>query len=282
MKKLSTIIIMSLLFEASAFSAKVMRLHAIAFCGTNLEYIGTSCQNDQDRFFNELSFIATAIGCDEEWIVCNGDSFNKSNLEKTLDELECAPNDVVFFYYSGNGIQARNAPSSTWLPQMCFNSEANDEKDIVPVSYVKEVLQSKGARLNIIITDCSNHEAEWVSAKEEKLSVVYNEAIAHKKRPIPILSASDNTNAGAPNIKNLIKLFKKSKGFVVATASKRGQASYTAREGGYFSKAFWDEIYSVENGKSTAKWESILEATRLKTLEYTDGKQEPIYQITKK
>ena len=238
-----------------------IKIHAIVFCNTDDPKIGEGCLSDQERFAEELAVIETAIGCEEDWQVFIGKECNKPNLERALSNLHCSPNDVVFFYYSGHGVHAEADPANGWLPQMCLNYESYDQDKFVPVTFVRDQLASKKARLSIIMTDCCNNEANWVSVKS-------------------ILSeAKDAPNTSSLDVARLKKLFYESQGTVIATSSKRGQYSYGPKEGGCFSVAFWDEIYRVEQGQGNADWKSVMEETRKRTLRYTGNKQEPVFDI---
>lgn len=261
MKKIIYTFLLLLCYVCSTTKADNVKIHAIVFCNTNDEKIGESCQNDQERFTEELGLIETAIDCEEDWQVFVGDDCTKPNLERAISNMNCAPNDVVFFYYSGHGVHAQADPADGWLPQMCLNYQSYDQDKFVPVTYVRDKLKSKGARLNIILTDCCNNEANWVTVKS---------VISQQK---------DAPNTDAIDIAKLKKLFFESKGTVIATSSKRGQVSYGPKEGGCFSVAFWDEMYKIEQGAGIADWKSLIEAAAKRTLQYTNNKQEPAYKV---
>ena len=237
-----------------------IKIHAIVFCNTDDPKIGEGCLSDQERFAEELAVIETAIGCEEDWQVFIGKECNKPNLERALSNLHCSPNDVVFFYYSGHGVHAEADPANGWLPQMCLNYESYDQDKFVPITFVRDQLATKSARLSIIITDCRNNDSNWVSVK----------SILSEVKDAP------NTSSLEARLK---KLFYESQGTVIATSSKHGQPSYGSKEGGCFSVAFWDEIYRVEQGQGNADWKSVMEETRKRTLRYTGNKQEPVFDI---
>ena len=234
MKQLS---LFSILFLCFCINVKAdnVKIHAIAFCNTDDPNIGKSCTSDQERFVYELGLIEAALKCEVDWLnVYTGKECNKPNLESAISELQCNPNDVIFFYYSGHGVHAAADPADGWLPQMCLNYQSYDQDKFVPVTYVRDKLTSKGARLCLILTDCCNNDAE---------------------------------------------LFYESKGTVIATSSKRGEVSYGPDGGGCFSVAFWDEMYRIEQGNGSADWKSVLEATKKRTLQYTNNEQEPVYKV---
>lgn len=261
MKKFIYAIAFVALFFSISVKADNVKVHAIVFCNTDDPKIGEGCQSDQERFAEELGLIETALGCEEDWQVFVGKECNKPNLERVLSILNCGPNDVVFFYYSGHGVHAKADPADGWLPQMCLNYESYDQDKFVPVTYVRDKLATKPARLSIILTDCCNNEASWVSVKSL------------------ISTQKDAPDVNKIDVAKLKKLFYESRGTVIATSSKRGQVSYGPKEGGCFSVAFWDEMYNVEQGASNADWNSLIEATKQRTLKYTSNKQEPVYKV---
>lgn len=261
MKKLLFFIaIVAVCFHSYA-KAENVKIHAVVFCATDDEKIGEGCQSDQERFAEELGVIETALKCEEDWQVFVGKDCNKSNLELALSRLQCNSNDVVFFYYSGHGVHAKADPANGWLPQMCLNHEWYEQDKFVPVTYVREKLSKIGARLVVILTDCCNDEANWVTVKSI------------------ITSQKDVANTDDVDVNRLKKLFYDSRGVVIATSSKRGQMSYGPKEGGCFSTAFWDEMWRIEHGAANADWNSLINSTKDRTLEYTGHKQEPAFEV---
>lgn len=263
MKKVVFLIALFAIFVIPYAKAdNTVKIHAIVFCNTDDPKIGESCENDQKRFVKEVGIIQDAIDCDVDWMnVYTGKECNKPNLDNAISGLRCEENDVIFFYYSGHGVHAKSDAVEGWLPQICLNYESYDQDKFVAVKTIQEKLSKKGARLTIILSDCCNNEASWVSNK----SLVLADGKSVKSQEI--------------NAKNLKKLFFETKGVVVATSSKRGQVSLGPKEGGLFSIAFWDEMYKIEQGAGKPDWKSLLEGTQKRTLDYSNGKQEPMFQI---
>ena len=147
---------------------------------------------------------------------------------------------------------------------MCLKYKSYDQDKYVPVTTVRDKLLTKNARLVIILTDCCNDEKEWVTVK----------GLIDKDGGNPKLDAI--------NVDYLKKLFYTSKGTVVATSSKRGQTSLGPISGGLFSISFWDEIYRIEQGQGTPNWQSLMEATKKRTMNKASSfgaKQEPVYDV---
>ena len=276
--KMKKIIIVILAFCFTCVKGANFKIYALAFCATSIEQIGTSCQNDSSRFVEQMISIASTLDCKMDMMVYTGDYFDKPHLIKAISDLKCTSNDVVFFYYSGRGVQPSKAPSSVWMPQLCLNYKAFEQEKFVPLPLVNDLLKEKGARLNIILSDCCNTEHDWVSLKltSESQEEILTDSILC---PSPVVLSVDNSYSKDINVKNLEKLFCKIRGSIIAIACKRGQVSYAPLEGGVFSMAFWDELEKVGQKDEPDDWKTLLEKTKLKTLEVTDNKQEPFFQI---
>lgn len=261
MKKIVYLIAFLAICFQTYVKAENVKIHAIVFCATDDPKIGEGCQSDQERFAEELGIIETALECEEDWQVFIGKDCNKSNLEMAFSRLHCNSNDVVFFYYSGHGVHAKADATSGWLPQMCLNHEWYEQEKFVPVTHVRRKMEALGVRLSVILTDCCNDEANWVSVKSL------------------IASQKDGPKISDIDVAGLRKLFYESRGTVIATSSKRGQPSLGPKEGSCFSMAFWSEMWRVEHGAAKADWNSLLASTKDRTLEDTGYLQEPAYEV---
>lgn len=256
MKKSRTILTLCAI-SISVASTSAQKIHAISFCNTTDEKIGESCLVDHERFVNEVDVISAYINYDVEWYSNIGDKCSKENLEAVLENLNCTNKDVVLFYYSGHGVHAKG-DQSAW-PQMCLKYNAYEEEKFVPVRVVDEALTKKNPRLRIILTDCCNNVADWVSVK----GILAMEA--------------GSSEYSQENVKNYRKLFIEQGGSIIATGSKKGQYSYCTSKGGYFSIAFWDQVFLAGKGKIEQNWNTVLSEMKKTVLEGTDNEQEPYY-----
>ena len=68
----------------------------------------------------EMTAISKSIGYSIKKYFYYGDAarFNRDNLESVIDNLNCGPDDIIFFYYSGHGGRAEN--ENTQFPEMCL------------------------------------------------------------------------------------------------------------------------------------------------------------------
>lgn len=255
MKNIIISVIAALLVSVSV---DAQTLHAIIFCNTLDEKIGTSCLVDHNLVRSEISYIADNIGYDIKYYDCSGHDCSKEKLMSILSDLNCINDDIVFFYYTGHGVHAAADPGS--FPQMCLKYHSYDEDKFVPVKTVDELIAKKSPRFRLIVTDCCNNIADWVSAKGYITEM--NGASIYKEED-------------AANYK---KLFLNQTGSIMVTSSKKGQVSWcTAQAGGAFTLSFWDNLYQVGIGKLTPDWNTVLNSVKKTTLSRTSNKQEPYF-----
>ena len=258
MKLMKSIIAVLAMYVSVSMSAQ--SIHFIAFCNTKDPNIGISCGKDYEHVYNTVCYLADALGYQEYPSMNVEEDCSKERLMAVLNELSCAPDDIVFFYYSGHGVHA--AADAANLPQMCLKYEGYEQDKFVPVRVVKEMLSKKGARLNFILTDCCNNIADWVTAKG---------IFAGKGNTSPVLRDV--------NIKNYKKLFLDKKGTVIMTSSKKGQTSGCYDSGGCFTNSFIEVLDLVGEGSITPEWTQFANAVKQATLQRTGSRQEPYHEF---
>lgn len=243
------------------------KLHVVVFCDTNDKSIGVNKESERKITMNEMQTIAGCLeeyGYDSEFSEYYGNNCNKENLIKSINGLEIAPDDVVFFYYGGHGSHALNNTSDQF-PQMCLGEDYQD--NWVPVTLIKNIIAKKNPRLAIILTGCCNKEQRGVSIKTV------------------VAEAESYTYESELNKEAYKKLFLETTGIVMMTSSKLGQYSYSGKEGGIFCLTFWLAMEYAGKGKMTPEWNHICEAvkqsvaqTPINTQEGTVY-QEPYYEV---
>ncbi len=127
--------------------------------------IGSSCQMDKDRTLATFRLLTSMVGIQMDTIIISGNNYNKDNVVKAIDALRPTPNDIVVFYYSGHGF--RKPKDSRRFPYIDLRA-AVDNTYMVNSLNVEDILTSirkKGARLNLVITDCCNTKVTDHNAK---------------------------------------------------------------------------------------------------------------------
>jgi hypothetical protein len=79
----------------------------------------------------------------------NGSDADKSKITETLDSMDIDSNDVIWYYYTGRGMNYDTLPVS-------------DEGE-VPLTWVHQKLMDTDARLTIASYDCINNQAQIVN-----------------------------------------------------------------------------------------------------------------------
>lgn len=248
-------------FIATFFSIglNAQTFHLILFCNTIDEKIGASCEQDHNLVYQEASTIADYINYDIKYYDYYGQNCSNENLMGLLADLNCAKNDIVMFYYSGHGVHAAADPGS--FPQICLKYSGYQQDKFVPVRLIKEELDKKNAQLSVILTDCCNNIADWVSAKG------YFDGMG---RPSEIKEVE---------AKYYRQLFCQQKGSVVITGSKKGQYSLCNKNGGFFTISFFAAMDQVGLGKVAPDWNQVAQNLTASTLSITGNRQEPFGSI---
>ncbi len=250
----------AILSMALSVRLSAQSIHYVAFCNTLDENIGESCGNDFNHVYGMVCNLADALGYEEHLYRYIGEDCSKEKLMEILNGLSCGSEDIVFFYYSGHGVHA--AADAANLPQMCLKYEGYQQDKFVPVRVVKEILSKKSSRLNLIVTDCCNNVAEWVTAKR---------LFADKGKTSPVLRDQD--------VKNFRKLFFDKRGTVVYTSSKKGQTSGCLLDGGFFTNSFIEMMDYVGTGDIAPDWNQFVDYVKQATLQRSQNKQEPYYEF---
>jgi len=257
--------------------------HAIIFANTKSQGnpnkpsdmgIGPSVTVDFQRMGIEMTTIAKSIGytLKKYYYYDTSESFSRNSLERVLNDLTCAPNDIVFFFYSGHGGRVEN--EQTDFPEMVLKvpyGPAN-KSQLYPLYNVYNRIKSKSPRLTVVMGDLCN----------SILDGFYRSGDASKGATVLSKGTSDV-------YKNL---FLNVKGGLIAASSKPGETSGCAlkridgeivQAGGFLTCTFLDCLqYCVSEGRNVS-WNVLLDNAIELTRECTDGKQTPIYfsELTK-
>lgn len=227
-------------------------VHLVVFCDTNDAKIGNAMDVDHDNIIREMSNIASYIDYDLFVYDNTGDKCNKSTLNKTLDNLECEPEDIVIFFYSGHGTRAMNNENDPF-PQMALGS--NIDSEFVPLQFAVNKIASKKPQFTLVLSNCCNKEDANVTIKP---------LLAQQYGP---------TSISDVNTRAYLKLFGDAQGQAIMTSSKAGQYSWcSASHGGMFTCDVFDVLLLVGQSKITPSWENVF--TQIK--EKTSARQIPI------
>jgi len=251
---------------------KSARIHLIIVANIKDAIIGNSCKMDMDRTLNLFQLLAKMIGIRLQPTIISGNNYNKANVDRVLDTIRPMPNDIVVFYYSGHGF--RKERDSRRYPYLdlrekidwTFNVNSMQAEDIM------KRIKVKGARLNLVITDCCNTK------------VTDNKEIGTPPPDSKVLGLE----LFQENVRNLF--FPAVTTSIIATAADVDQkACSNDRFGGFFSFYFNQSLQEhLGYMKRGVRWEDVLKRTQEQTEKkanrtYCDSPnicdQTPYYQV---
>ncbi len=217
-------------------------LHLIVTANTNVSDIGMACMVDLNRVRSEFAGIAKVVGLQlDETIVANND-YSKEALVEAVNNLSPSVSDVVVFVYSGHGFRFQD--QKDFYPNMDLSPTAYDDaaENYLPLSAVYDSISAKGARLNIVLSDCCNSEIDL---------------------DMPIIDTNSLFSRSNKNFDRdkMRLLFLQSAGNIIATAASPGEVSWCGSNGGFFLLSVIESLrnqVSVLN-EQTPTWEMLIQ-----------------------
>jgi hypothetical protein len=216
------------------------KLHLIVVANTLIGDIGAGCAADRDKLDYEFRGIAEVLGMDYQKYIVDGNNFNKTTVQSTLNTVRPGSGDIVMFVYRGHGFRWDNQTDAYPMMDLRTSSYMNiDQTTSLSLSAVYNTLKNKGARLNIVLADCCNNN---VGINQNTTASFLN-------------SQSENK----PDINKLKKLFVTSHGNIISAAAHSGEYSWSNPFGGFFTLSFIqamkEKISYFNNGSFT--WDDI-------------------------
>lgn len=182
-----------------------------------------------------------------------GNRYSRANVETALNKLKPGPDDIVVFYYSGHGFRDQAVPKKEF-PFLDLRDPNNrprpkPQSQTMNIQDIYNTIVQKGARLNLILSDCCN---DTVEAKKTKSTV-----------PMPVSRAPMKY---AKN--NLVALFltQTKMNFLMTAASRDERAIITPRYSSYFTYFFIESMRSyLSMGKANPSWFLVMEEAKRQT-----------------
>jgi hypothetical protein len=178
--------------------------------------IGKGVALDITRVTGLFSSISQYLGVKLLTTVLAGSGFGKASTQAAINKLKAAPDDIIIFYYSGHGFRIPEKPRP--YPNMKLKNvktkreafrdslawaKASRTANIgqsLNIEDVYKTIRAKGARMNLVISDCCNDDIFSVNMKLSKPSGTKNSdikwseenvrALFINKTPMSILAAA--------------------------------------------------------------------------------------------
>ena len=136
---------------------KDTKLILLVVANINDPVIGASCMLDRDTMVQTFKDLTDFMGIKLVTKTIFGKDYNKENVVSAIrDFIQPSSKDIVVFYYSGHGF--RTSDDKSVYPRIDLRPK-NDNTYVVNSLGIEDVfkqIDAKGARLNLVISDCCN------------------------------------------------------------------------------------------------------------------------------
>lgn len=173
-----------------------------------------------------------------------GNDFSRDGVVAMLNKLRPASNDIVVFLYSGHGFRFDNQESR--FPQMDLTTSSYQElgDNYLAMADVFDDIQNKGARLNIVMSDCCN-------------TPIGEEA--------PVSTGTTLYSRATSNfsLDRQRDLFLNTRGSILSTASSPGEPSVCDQSGGFYTIGFIRSLRKEISSTSSepVSWLNVMDNT---------------------
>lgn len=255
---------------------KKAQLHLVVVANTDDEIIGNTCLLDKDRTVKTFKDLAEFLGIGFQSNVIFGGNYNRQNVQNAVSAIAPQKNDIVVFYYSGHGF--KDANSNRQFPNMILTNKSfeNVDANSVNVEDVYNIIKNKGARLNLVFSDCCNN------APDDRATITCD------------VPRTRNSALGW-NLENCKALFMNSKPMsILMTAAQKGEMSTgNLTFGGFFTSQFRTKLTTYFGPfHQFPTWSTILEESKKETTSLAENsrcstsgeqlktyKQHPVFRI---
>lgn len=143
---------------------KKSKLILLVVASTHDEEIGPACLVDARKMIQTFSDVAEFLGIRKIIDSVFGDNYNRVTIKKAIDRINPSPSDIVVFYYSGHGFTNPAIPSKKYpfldVLDPRIKPRPNPRDSALNIEDIYETIKRKGARLNLVISDCCNDRIE--------------------------------------------------------------------------------------------------------------------------
>lgn len=135
---------------------KAQTIHWLTFIDTTDKNVGQIDKNGQevlyDKFINVVNAALTEKSYKPNIQKIFGSTLTPQKCKDIVSNINCAPNDIVVFYYIGHGTHGTKG-GDVW--PMMFMGQDNPNY-LIPLKWVHNQLKAKGAKLTVTIGMCCN------------------------------------------------------------------------------------------------------------------------------
>lgn len=237
--------------------------------------IGPTCESDRKATESTFKDLTEFLGIKLVSNVIYGNDYSKKNVETAIQSLNPSPNDIVVFYYTGHGFSMTDNhqyPHIALTAKQYESATANS----LNMEDIYSRIREKGARFNLILSDCCNSPIDNASAI------------------IPVTVARTRTSQVGWDLDNCKSLFLDPKpSSILMTAASRNELSCGLPAGGLFTQSLRSSLIDYfSKFHNNVSWSEVLTSIKNDTIKRADHtkhaddngqyifcKQHPIFKI---
>lgn len=222
-----SLLLASILFTSPLCQAQ--SFYAVLVADTKDPSLGASCEKDLEEMSGTLRNISKKIEYNYRELICHQDKFGKGGIQEAISKIQCKPEDIIFFYYTGHGINAEKSK----FPILYLKDENME------LETVHRLLKEKKPRFCLTLGDCCNKLLAGTRPRTAKPVV----------RGIRVTEDTKIARA----------LFLDANGdLLISSAMKGEQATAHPHDGSFYSNTWMQALAYAEGHNAHVSWETLL------------------------
>jgi len=226
-----TILVAMIMLMISRFCT-AQSFYAVLVADTKDPSLGASCEKDLEEMSGALRHISKKIEYNYQEIICIQDKFGKGGIQEAISKIQCKPEDIIFFYYTGHGINTNTQKSN--FPVLYLKDEN------LELETIHRLLKEKKPRFCLTLGDCCNNILAGTRSMRTAQPVVRG------------IRVTEDTRIAR-------KLFLESNGDLLISSARKGErAAAHPSEGSFYSNTWIQALAYAEGHNTHISWETML------------------------
>lgn len=206
--------------------------YAVLVADTKDPSLGASCEKDLLEMSGALRHISKKIEYNYQEIICSQDKFGKGGIQEAISKIQCKPQDIIFFYYTGHGINTNTQKSN--FPVLYLKDEN------LELEAIHRLLKEKKPRFCLTLGDCCNNILAGTRSMRTARPVVRG------------IRVTEDTRIAR-------KLFLEANGDLLISSARKGErATAHPNEGSFYSNTWVQALAYAEGHNTHVSWETLL------------------------
>jgi Caspase domain len=221
------------------FAYDLSCFYFIGVANTTDATIGKGCKQDLIASQQLFSQLALDMKYPYKEKLFDGETISKQNVVVLLEGLKPKVQDVVIFYYSGHGFSYEKDKLQKF-PQIDLRKKGDSDE----IDVINELIKSKGAGFNLIISDCCN-------------------TLINFKRMFPNTAIHTPSKMGIVNAEMCNSLFLTTTASILIAAADKDQFAVTDESFGSiftfnFTNKLKEVLGSISSNIADLSWHNLL------------------------